>query len=94
YTFLSELPEDERTAFTLVRVEGFIPEEASMILQKPMDEINRLVRQAEEELRRKLSKIGWPMGEEQLRKIYGSLRTLAFEISQEERMVAARKLMG
>jgi RNA polymerase sigma factor (sigma-70 family) len=94
YTFLSELPADERNAFTLVAIEGFIPEEASMVMQKSAEAINQLVRQAEEELRNKLSQAEKTMAEERLRKIYGSLRSLRFEISLEERMAAAQKLIG
>jgi transposase len=76
------------------RIEGFSAEKASTIMQKSADEIRRLVRKAEEELLDKLSKAEKPMAEEQLRKIYGSLRTLAFKISPKERSVAAQKLIG
>ncbi len=94
YQHLSELPEDQRTAFTLVNIEGYGLEEASLVLQKPVKEIQKLVEKAEEELSMKLAVDEVPMAIEKVREMYRSIKKIPLEISVEERILRAKILVG
>lgn len=94
YSLLSELPDEQRKAFNLVNIEGFSPEEAAIILNGSPEEVEKLRSEAEEQLRKKLTKDETPIAKEQLRKIYTQIQRLPFQIAIEERMVVVRELIG
>lgn len=94
YQHLSELPEDQRTAFTLVNMEGYEPEEAGLVLQKSVAEVQKLVEKAEEALSQKLAVEEVPMAVEKVREMYRTMKKVPMEISVEERVLRARVLIG
>jgi len=88
------LPKDTRLAFTLVNIEGFSVDEASMVLNKKPEEIDRLLQDAEDHLAQKFRKDETTMPKEQLRKVYQRIRSLPFRISIEERVAAFEKMIA
>ncbi|HHM24317.1 MAG TPA: sigma-70 family RNA polymerase sigma factor [Bacteroidetes bacterium] len=86
YRLLSTLPEDLRTAFTLVVMEEMSEEEAAIVMEKSPEEVSRLVNEAVEQLRTLFAKAQVEMESAEVRELYGKMKHLPLEITVEARI--------
>ncbi|RMF57043.1 MAG: hypothetical protein D6743_19470 [Calditrichaeota bacterium] len=83
YHALSKLPEDVRTAFTLTAIEGFTEEEVSMVLRRPVETIQRQVKEAGEALSKTLRVDEKTVTPQQVVELYKTLKELPVSASAD-----------
>ncbi len=84
YRMLSTLPEDQRTAFTLVVIECLTGEEVAIIMEKSPEEIAQLVGRATKHLQQLFTKAKLELEESQVRELFKKVKLLPLELPVEE----------